>query len=66
MGLISLSPEGWLGVALLLMIVTAIIPAALSQKAVPRMDFLLRLLENLPNDEVPTPRTGTTGVVRPR
>jgi hypothetical protein len=66
MGWISLSPEAWLGVALLLMIVTAIILALLGQKPVARMDFFLRLLENLPNDDVPVPRTGATGVVRPR
>jgi hypothetical protein len=55
MGWISQSPEAWAGLALLIVIVSAVTHIAFSRTPDARMDFFLRLLANLPNDDVFAP-----------
>ena len=64
MGWVSQSPETWLGLVLLIAIVTAITRAAFSQKSDARMDFFFRLIENIPTDEAPAMHTHETNPVR--
>jgi hypothetical protein len=63
---LSLSPETWLGLALLIAIGAAITCLAYSQKLDARMNFFFRLFENLPSDEVLGTRTHEANPVRQR